>query len=298
MRVWLEEREITGLCIRVAVEKALEGAGAECEVRLACAPMDSRLPQLDPACGQWVAVTEADETLFSGRVEQVSYEAATLQLTMLCYDPAGLLAKNQCRGPYSGTPRQITEQLCRECGLEPGEIWEGSGQDVRLTAACGRNVYRTICSLYDNQCMVDYGQGTVRVYPIGQSRAVLSSGRLVGLTARNTAQETVNQVQIYRKGQLEAQCTDEQAVARLGLRRRTEYQSLQYEDGESQARAGLKAVSWQARLVFTGRSSVKCGQIVSLDKPLMGVYGDYLVNEVIWVQEKGLITTELGVSSL
>ena len=57
-------------------------------------------------------------------------------------------------------------------------------------------------------------------------------------------------------------------------------------------------VSRQARLVFTGRSPLKCGQIVALDKPLMGVYGDYLVTQVLWQQEKGLITTELGVTSL
>ena len=70
MRVWLEEREITGLCIRVTVEKSVEAAGASCEVLLVCAPMDSRLPRLDPACGQWIAVTEERETLF-GLLRQV-----------------------------------------------------------------------------------------------------------------------------------------------------------------------------------------------------------------------------------
>ena len=50
MRVWLEGREITGLCIRTAVEKHLDGAGAEAEIAMVCAPMDSRLPRLDPSC--------------------------------------------------------------------------------------------------------------------------------------------------------------------------------------------------------------------------------------------------------
>ena len=44
MRVWLEGREVTGLCIRTAVEKHLDGAGAEAEIAMVCAPMDSRLP--------------------------------------------------------------------------------------------------------------------------------------------------------------------------------------------------------------------------------------------------------------
>lgn len=298
MRIWLEEREITGLCTRVTVEKSMEAAGAECEILLVCAPMDSRLPRLDPACGQWVAVTEEQETLFSGRVERVSYEAAALRLSLLCYDPASLLVKNHCRGPYSGAPAHITRQLCRECGLEPGEIWQGDGQPVQLGKVCGRGVYRTICNLYDDRCVVDYRDSKVQVYPKGQSRAVLESGRLVGLTARNDVQEAVTQVRVYRKGELAAEAVDQEGLRRLGLRSRDEYQSLQYETAQEQAQAGLQGVSRQARLVFTGRSPVKCGQIVALDKPLMGVYGDYLVTQVLWQQEKGLITTELGVTSL
>ena len=88
MRVWLDDKEITGLCTRTVIDKSIDGAGAEGEVTLVCAPMDSRLPRLDPACGQWVSLREEGETLFSGRVERVSYDAAALSLTLLCFDPA------------------------------------------------------------------------------------------------------------------------------------------------------------------------------------------------------------------
>lgn len=298
MRVWLEEREITGLCTRAAIDKTIDGAGAEAEIQLVCAPEDSQLPRLDPACGQWVTVEEAGETLFSGRVERVSYDAAALQLTLLSFDPASLLAKNHCRGPYSGTPEAIARQLCGECGLEAGTVWAGDGREVQLSAASGRNCYRAIRSLYDDRCVVAYEQGKVQVYPQGQSRAVLESGRLMGLTARNTAEEAVTRVQVYSGGRLAAEVTDEAGVAELGLRCRTEYLSMAYETALEQARAGLKGVSRQGRLTLTGRSPVKCGQVVALDKPLMGVYGEYQVTQVTWCWEKGLATTELGVVSL
>jgi len=122
MRVWLEQQEITGLCLQTVIDKSADSAGAEAEITLVCAPMDSRLPRLDPACGQQVRVTQERESLFFGRVERVSYDAAALRLTLLCYDPAALLAKYQGRGPYEGTPNAIVRELCRECGLEPGEI--------------------------------------------------------------------------------------------------------------------------------------------------------------------------------
>ena len=298
MRVWLDDKEITGLCTRTVIDKSIDGAGAEGEVTLVCAPMDSRLPRLDPACGQWVSLREEGETLFSGRVERVSYDAAALSLTLLCFDPASLLAKNHCRGPYTGTPQAITRQLCRECGLEPGEIWAGDGKTVQLGATCGRSCYRAICNLYDDRCVLEYREGKVHLYPKGASRAVLESGRLVGLTARNTAEEAVTRVQVYSGGKLACEYTDRAAVEQLGLRGSTQYLSLEYETAEQQAKAAIAGVSRQARLTLTGRSPVKCGQVVRLDKPLMGVYGDYLVTQVVWQREKGLTTTQLGVMSL
>ncbi len=297
MRVWMDGVEITGLCTDVEVEKNIEGAGAECRAALVCAPMDSSLPRLDPACGQWLAVEDEGVSLFSGRVERVSYDAGALELTVLAFDPANLLAKNHCRGPYTGTPADITRQLCALCGLEAGEVWAGDGQEVRLGAACGRSVYRTICNLYDDLAVTEWREGKVQVYPAGGSRAVLESGRLVELTARNTCEDSVNQVAVYRKGQVAAVATDEVAVGLYGLRRRDEHLSLKYETAMEQARAGLRPISRQARLTLTGLSPVKCGQVVALDKPLMGVYGDYLVERVVWMCKEGQTFTQLGVVS-
>ena len=298
MRVWLETTEVTGLCTRVTVDKEAAAAGAEAEVVLVCAPEDSRLPRLDPACGQWVHVRQEGALLFTGRVEQVSYDAAKLALTLLCYDPASLLAKNHCRGPYIGTPAHIVRQLCQLCGLEPGEIWEGDGQTVQLNTACGRSCYRTLRSLYGDNCVVEYRDGRVNVYPPGGQATVLTGGQLVGLTSRNTARETVTRVRVYSNGSVVAQCTDEGGLLQLGLRSRDEYRSAEYATAEEQARAGLRREARQARLIFTGRSPVKCGQLVTLDRPLMGVYGTYLVTQVTWNCESGLLTTELGVESL
>ena len=298
MRVWLEQQEITGLCLQVVIAKEADSAGAEAEITLVCAPMDSRLPRLDPACGQQVRVMQEGEILFFGRVERVSYDAAALRLTLLCYDPAALLAKYQGRGPYEGTPDAIVRALCRECGLESGEIWAGDGQPVKLTAACGRSAFRAIRNLYDDRCVVAFREGKVCVSPKGAVQTVLESGQLISLTARFTAEEAVTRVVVYSGGKPVAQAEDKDGLAQLGLRQRTEHLSPLFPKAKAQAAAGLKALARQARLTLTGRCSVQCGQIVRLDKPLMGVYGDYLVTEVIWRCQQGLTTTELGVSSL
>lgn len=298
MRVWLDDKEITGLCIRITIDKSVDAAGAETEIVLMCAPMDARLPRLDPACGQWVTVKDGEEELFSGRVERVSYHAATLSLTMLCFDPANLLAKNQCYGPYQGTPKVLTRRLLEECGLSAGSIWSGNGKRVQLGAMFNRNCFRAICSLYGDQCVLEYRDGKVHLYEKGVSRAVLESGRLVDLTSRNTAENAVTRVKVYSGGRVIAESSDDDGIEQLGVRCRTEPVNFDYITARQQAREGLKGVSRQARLTVTGRSPVKCGQIVTPDKPLMGVYGDYLVTQVVWQCEKGMTTTELGVESL
>lgn len=298
VRVWLEEREVTGLCTQVSVEKTLEGAGAEAELRLVCAPMDAALPRLEPACGQQVTVRQEETVLFSGRVERVSYDAAALQLTLLAFDPANLLARNHCRGPWQGTPAEIARQICLECGLEAGSLWQGDGQETRLGAACGRTAFSAIRSLYGGEAVTQWEDGRLSLYPRGRERAVLQSGQLVALVARNTVEEAVTQAVVYSGGQEAARVTDREGLRRYGLRRREEYLSLKHETAEKQARAALQGAARQARLTLTGRSPVKCGQVVTLDKQLMGVYGDYLVERVVWRCQAGMTTTQLEVSSL
>ena len=188
--------------------------------------------------------------------------------------------------------------MCRECGLEPGDIWDGDGQTVRLGTAFGRNCYRALRGLYGDNCVVEYSGGRVNVYAPGGQHTVLTGGQLVGLTSRNTARNAVTRVRVYQNGRLAAQHTDEEGLLRLGLRCRDESRSRQYPSAEEQAQAGIRGESRQARLVLTGRSPVKCGQTVTLDKPLMGVYGTYLVTQVTWNCENGLVTSELGVESL
>ncbi len=298
MRAFLEGREITGLCTGITVEHNLESAGAEAQLTMVCAPMDSSLPRLEPACGQWVTVEQEGRELFSGRVERVSYNAAALELTILAFDPASLLAKNHCYGPYEGKAEAITRQLAAACGLACGEIMAGDGSTLRLDPVYGRTAFRAIRNLYGGRCVTRWQEGKLQLYPVGQSRAVIDSGRLTALTARNTVEEAVNRVEICSEGLPVACFTDQAAVEQYGPRSRSEHLSPAYPTAEAQAWALMRGLSRQARLTITGTSPVMCGQIISLDKPLMGVYGDYLVERVVWSCREGQTFTELGVVSL
>ncbi|MBR5390973.1 MAG: hypothetical protein IK141_06740 [Clostridia bacterium] len=248
MRVWLEDNEITGLCTRVIVDKNMDAAGAEARVRAVCAPEDSKLPRIEPNCGDRLTVEDEGTVVFFGRAENVRYDASALLLEIECLDPAARLTKSECRSAYRGTAAEITRQICRECGLETGTVWE-NGAETRLPACAGRSAFHAIRRLYDGACVVDFENGAVVVRPKGLCRGRLQSGRLYGLSARNV---------------------------------------------ESAAGGVVR----EARLTVTGKSTVRCGEIVEPDKPMMGVYGTYQVAQVRQKWEKGLATTELGMVSV
>lgn len=298
MTVWLAGREITGLCTRVILEKDRAAAGMEATLRAVCAPEDGRLPKLNPSCGETLEVREGETQLFFGTVETIRYDAAALTLILQCFDPAARLARCQCYGPLEGTPAEIAAALCRECGLEPGTLAEGSGQITRLGALCGRSAYRGIRQVYGEGYTVEYREGKISVVAVGESRAVLDGGRLLALTAKNTAEDAVNRVRVCGGGQILAEVSDPAGLAQQGLRQKTESPSSAYAVPREQAEAGLRGMKREASAVLEGLYAVRCGQRVTLDRPMAGAYGDYAVTAVRLCCGGGRKTTELEMEGI
>lgn len=298
MRAWLNEREITGLCLQISVDKNIDAAGAECHVKAICLPDSESLPRLNPSCGEQIRIEEAGKTLFFGRVERAAFDAAAGVLTLDCIDPAATLARNQCYGPYLGTPAEITAQICRDCGLTPGTLWEGDGEETRVDAIFGRNAFRAICRLYQEECVTEYRDGGVCVAPRGVRKASLEHTRLLGWIARQSATSVVNRVQLCRNGEVEAQLTDEESLRQHGLRQVTDAPDADAETEEEQMRAMLRGEQREARILLDGWNGIRCGEVLTPDKPEWGAAGDYLVTEVTVCCKNGRITTELGMVSL
>ena len=298
MTVWLAGREITGRCTRVVLEKDRAAAGMEATIQAVCVPEDGRLPTLNPSCGESMEIWEGETLLFFGTVETIRYDAAALMLILQCFDPAARLARCQCYGPLEGTPAEIAAALCRECGLEPGSLAEGSGQITRLGALCGRNAYRSIRQVYGEGYTVEYRAGKIFIEAVGESRAVLHGGRLLVLTAKNTAEDAVNRVQVCGGRKILAEASDPAGLARQGLRQKTERPSSAYATLQEQAEDGLRGLKREARAVLEGLYAVRCGQRVTLDRPMAGAFGDYAVTAVRLCCDDGKKTTELEMEGI
>lgn len=298
MKVWLEQQEITGLCVQVLLEKDADAAGMEARVQVMCAPEEEQLPRLNPSCGETLSVWEEEALLFTGQVETIRYDAAALTLTLQCFDPAARLARCQCYGPLKGKPGEIAAALCRECGLEPGYMAPGDGKQTRLGALCGRSAFRAIRQIYGSGYVVECRDGRVCVAAVGESRAVLETGKLLALTARSSAEEAINRVCICGRGELLEEAVDGESLKQQGLRQKTETAQPGYETLREQAEAGLKGLSREAQVTLEGLYPVRCGQRVTLEKPLAGAWGDYTVSSVRLCCRGGRKTTELGLTGI
>lgn len=298
VNIWLEERDITALCTRAAVDKNLDGAGSELEVQLVWPGETGEKLGLWPGCGQWIRVEDGGETLFSGRAETLDYDAGAGKLTIAAFDPAALLARCQCYGPYVGTPADIARALCAECGLETGSVWLGDGEMRRLSARTGRSAFRGICQVYDGDCFVEWRGGKVHILRRGGEHAVVEGRLLLEGRSRNSAAGAVNRALVCARGGIAGQWEDRAGRLELGLRQKT----LGLEAGElspeEQAKAAIRGIAREGRIVLAGRSGVRCGQTVELDKPGMGLFGRYLVSETRWVCDRGKETTEMGLVSV
>ncbi len=247
MRIWLEEQEVTGLCVQGITEKNSGGAAAEGRFRFVCAPENGALPRINPACGQWIVVKEGDKILFSGEADKVRYDAGSRMVTVECFDPAIRLARYFPEGSFSGTPEEIVGRMCAQCGLTPGKLAAGEGR-VSLYCAGERSAFSYIKSLYGGAAVADYENGRLNLRLLGEEEAETGDRTVVALTAGNARTED-------------------------GVRR-------------------------EAVVTVIGETSVRCGQRICMERPQLGVWGDYIIARLKRTWEKGRTTVTIGLVSV
>lgn len=247
MRIWLEGREVTGLCVRGVTDKNAGAAAEEGRFSFVCAPKSGALPQIDPACGQWIVAREGEKTVFSGGVDKLRYDAGSRLVTAECFDPAIALTRTFPTGNHSGTAGEIVRELLPLCGLEAGQIAPGE-ERMRLFCPGDRSLFSLMGQLYPTPWVTDYAEGKLNVRLWGEEKASLEGAVLCGLTAGNRQ----SGAEIFR----------------------------------------------EAVITAAGDTAVRCGQRITLDRPRLGVWGDYVVTRLRRTWEKGRMTVTMGLVSL
>lgn len=247
---------------------------------------------------------EGGGTLFYGGAVTVSQTSESSVLTVNCLDNGRFLARNEGWWDFrSITAEDATRQICRELGLEVGEL---AATGVRLTRKFhGVAAYRAIATLYTLA-----GERTGRRYTIGFAGRALTvrvkseetpqlviapGATLIRQSAKVDVSKLYNQVDIYSQGgKLIRTVDDPESRAAYGSFRKLITQS-QGEDAAKAAQAALEdnGLVQTISVECLGDTSLVTGQAVALVDAFSGTAGRFWVDSDTHSWRKGVYTTKV-----
>lgn len=296
MNIYYGGMDITALVTEATIDRSISMAGAEARITAVYAPMDRFLPKINPACGGAVTVCADGETLFSGAVERVSYDAESLLLHMVCMERSSLLAKNEICGPLSGTAPEIARAVLLKVGLAEGTLWNQTGQ-VYLPPSCGRRCFSAIMAAYGGECFTEMQNGAVSVRKLNCRSYTLKTASLISLSSFSSIEALVTGAEVRGDdGAKLAEKYSQNLETSYGRRRRVFSLEGARSGAGGQAAAALSLPKRQAEAVIFGDPSGRIGAELHLDQGAYGAAGAYTVARIRHTLKEGLFLTTLGLT--
>lgn len=293
-RITWKTQDITHLVTLVTVEQSMVAAGREARIGAIYAPGDSRFSLLNPACGDAVAVTAGGTTLFSGTIERVEWDSQSMLLTMICFEPSSLLAKNEIYRAFSGTPKEIAAALCHACKLPIDSLWDKPGK-LFIPPSCGRTMFSILREAYGEHCITESKDGALVVRPVGAESYDLHYGAVFSLTSAHSCENLVTGASVISaKGETLAAVTQPQWESDYGLRRRVYAQTGAQSQAAAQAQQHLIAPAFTGEMVLPGDPDIRCGAFVTPNQGMYGLGRQYMIQRVLHRLESGIFTTTIG----
>lgn len=290
--------DITHLVTLVTVEQSMTAAGREAQICALYIPDDSRFASLNPACGDAVAITAGDHTLFTGFVERVEWDSQSMLLTMICFEASSLLAKNEVYRTFYGSPKEIATALCRICDLPIKDLWDKPGKRF-IPPSCGRTLFSLLREAYGNDSVVESSDGALVVRQTGTEEYALHKDAIFSLESAHDCDKLVTGAAVISaQGKELASVTQDQWESRYGIRRRVFALVGSQSQAIGQAQSHLTAPAYTGTMILPGDPGIRCGALV---KPEQGAYGlcdQYLIRRVVHKLEAGVFTTTIGMVRL
>lgn len=294
IQVFYKGIEITGITTACRMEKSISAAGAQAQVTAICTPLDVFMPKINPACGNEIIIRSQDEVMFAGTIERLSFSSDALTVTMVCFDKASALAKNELYGSFSGTAASVAQRVCHKLGLPTGGLWQKPGQ-VFIPAGCAMSCHSIIRQAYDGRCVILWQDDRLSILEPGAHTATMPAGALLGAVARHSVESMVNRAEIIGyKGRKDAVAQNGGDIAAYGLRQKVYSLAGARSTAARQAKSHLRGRARQAEVTLLEGGSIRCGQRLDLDLPDYGITGGWIVSAVSHEVSNGMLLTSLS----
>lgn len=257
-----------------------------------------------------VLLSEGDEVilkndeggiLFGGIIFDIGKSGSSGIITYLAYDLMFYINNSDITKVFSGTPEDITKEICQEL-----DIPFGKAEPTKLSIympCLGKTAYQAIAMAYTAASKQNGKQYIPLIQNINQL-FVLEKGKACGVTLsgdfnlteasyQSTLQSLVNKVVITDKsGNIISTVNDANSQKRYGTVQK-EYKAEDGKNAEAEAKLLFKTIEQSASVTALSDTRAVSGYSVMIKEPVSGLLGKFYIESDTHTFENGLAVMEL-----
>lgn len=269
--------------------------------------VDPNLPKAPVELGGSAQFWMESELLMDAYSLERLRDSLSSSIDVTAYDRGIYLTRNtKFMRVENNTPEAITAELCKEYGIETGEI---ASTGVQLSRNfLGVNLYKIIMTLYN--LAADETGKKYRIRFRGRKLEVLEMAlsdesillkpgcNLLSCTTKESVSKMINSVAIYDdECNLLAVEEDAEAIALYGLMREA-VKSSSYDDPVAHAKQVLAENGMQTTITLNALGNLKLitGNTVAVQEPVTNTYGLFWIISDTHTWKNGVYQTKISLS--
>lgn len=290
MKLYINEQMVLPALGSVVLRKRRSDAAATLTATLYTAPADTYFLELSVAVGDRVRLLDdAGEEVFLGSIHDLHRTPQQVRIT--AYDAGLYLTRNELRGVFSGTPKDIAAQVAKKLELPLGTI-ETAGGWKTIVSRSGESAFSILRQAVGEDREISIRNGALWVTKSAYMVYVLQPSQVLEVGGSASLEHLVDRCEVVdRKGRLLAAAAEPADLALYG-----QMQAVLLQDGtdpEAQAKNALRGREMGGEISVLGNTAYLCGCAVELHRPEWGLDGVYAVTAAEHRWEKGLYTTNM-----
>lgn len=239
-------------------------------------PEDTNFPKYQMKCGSKVQWVEGDKTLFIGYIKTLEYSTDGESVRVECVDLMIRLFKSKCVGRFSGTLKQLANNICGLFGIQNGI--ETDNTHVHNIVSTGDLTYydvlKTACdSMFSRYCLYLDGvtlkiqkQDVIQTFTIGQN--------IRQSAFKQDLSDLVTKVLIIdNDGNLLNSVQDDASLKEFGLFQEVYTYSKDSKNNLAEAKEKLSPLANEATLVVNDDLNCMSGCFIRVIEPINNFIG-------------------------
>lgn len=295
MKLYMAGQLVNGVLGELTLSKSKNEAAAILSAVILTGAADRFLPEFTLALGDGVILSQEEETVFCGGVQEI--KRGPWEVEVIAYDRGIYLTRNELYGVFAGSGSEIVTQVAQKLGIALGSVEACTGYQTILTTS-GDTAYDVLRQAVGEDKEI-YMEGE-RLCVGGRTDApvALAADHILQVQSVGTIRSMINRAVVLKRGTTTPLATAQNAgeISAYGQFQAT--RTLSGSSAQEQAAAALSGVSYQAEVTVLGDLTLRCGGSVVIEQKQWGLDGTFSITGVDHHWSDGLFTTTLSLQRL